>query len=298
MKMLKNSLVFMFLLSALTASAQVSGNVAYRNNNEYGNNGGQTHSPKNSISVSGSDFIVSTSILINVKPDIMVVTLGLNQEEKTVEACNTAINKRIDGFRQKVKSLGIKAQDVYVDFISQTRIYDYKADAATAVQYAAGFEIKKNIIIRLTNVKAFDVLTTAAAQFEIYDLVKAEYINEDTEAITAQLFDEALKSIEAKKLKYTKAFNIAITDDFNLADDNYYSIQPKTQYREYKAFETSEVYSYNNDTHYIKTEQRKNHTFYYQGAETSGFDKVINPTDPEVCLQYVVEMKVVYHIKR
>ncbi|MGQ2982336.1 SIMPL domain-containing protein [Flavobacterium sp.] len=291
-------LLLLLTLISFSASAQISGNQVYGDNNDYYNNRRGNTAPQTSISASGDQFTVSTRILMNVRPDVLIVTLGLSQESKTVKGCNEAIKKRIDGFTKDVRSLGVKEADVYTDFISQTKIYDYEVGETKAVQKETGFEIKKNVIVRLTNVKAFNQLTDIASDFAIYDIVKAEYINLDVDALYAKLFDEAVRSIDAKKQKYVKAFKAVLSDDFNIIQDSYYSVQPRTQYQKYSAFETSDLSYIDGDHRYVKKEARKAKTFYYQGVDTSSFDKVINPSDPEVCLQYVVEMKIVYHIKK
>ncbi|AWH83771.1 hypothetical protein HYN59_00975 [Flavobacterium album] len=295
---MKKFLLSVFILGCINATAQISGNQAYNENNNYYGGGRQNQTPQNSISASGDQFTISTRVLMNVRPDVLVVTLGINHESKTVKGCNEGIKKRIDGFVKEARSLGVKESDIYIDFISQTRIYDYEVGETRAVQKETGFEVKKNIIVRLTNVKAFNQLTDIASEFAIYDIVKAEYINENVDALYAKLFDEAVKSIDNKKQKYVKAFKATLSDDFNIIQDSYYSVQPRTQYQKYSAFESSEVNYVTNDQQYVRKEARKAKTFYYQGIDTSSFDKVINPSDPEVCLQYVVEMKIVYHIKK
>ncbi len=305
---MKNTLKIFGLLTALfisaNALAQISGNQVYQQNNNNNSyiSAGQLSS-RNSITATESGLLITTSVLLNAEPDAVIVTLGLNQEAKTVKECNEKINERIKLFSKKIKSLGVKEADVYVDFISQTKIYDYEVSQTQAKQMDMGFEIKKNIIVRLADLKAFDALTSAASEYEIYDIVKAEYINEDIEAIYSNIFDEALKVINAKKDKYVKAFKADLSDDFRMTENNYYSVQPKSQYREYKAFESSDLsvsYNYNNNNgaNYVRKEQRKNRTFYYQGIDTAMFDKVINPSNPVIGIQYVIEMKVQYHIKR
>jgi len=289
---MKKIFVSILAIAAFSATAQISGNVAYRENNNYGD---RARTPQKSITLQGNQFTISTRILMNVRPDVLVVTLGVSQDDKTVKGCNEAIKKRIDGFLKEVKAIGVKEQDVYVDFISQNKIYDYDESGRVMIQEEAGFEVKKNIIVRLKDVKAFGRLTDLASGFEIHDIIKAEYINENVDALYVQLFDEAVKTIEAKKERYSKRFNVLVSDDFNTLQDNYYSIQPRTQYQQYAAFETSNVSSNYN---YIRKEARKAKTFYYQGIDTSSFDRVINPSIPEVCLQYVVEMEIVYHIKK
>jgi uncharacterized protein YggE len=294
------SFLILLMLLPILASAQLSGNVSYRENNNYNQGGSPAGTRRNSIQVTDSDIYVTGTVLLNLRPDALVVTLGLNEEAKTVEECNNAINKRIAGFCGRVKSLKVNDDDVYIDFISQTRIYDYEVTAAQAKQFDNGFEIKKNLIIRLTDIDALDKLTKIAAEYSIYDIVKAEYVVNDTEAVYDKLFEESLKIINSKKDRYVKSFKADLAEP-RLLEDNYYSLQPKTQYQSYKAFETSDVsvtYNRNADTPYVRKEERKNNTFYYQGADTSGIDKVINASTPEVCLQYVVEMKVAYHVKK
>ncbi|QYJ67278.1 SIMPL domain-containing protein [Flavobacterium litorale] len=279
--------------------AQISGNQIYNNNNNRQNNS-YTQNTKIAVTANVSELALSAAVMINVAPDALVVTFGLNQEAKTVEECNRLINNRIEGFLQKTRKLGIKKDDSYVDFISQTRVYDYDVADTKITQFENGFEIKKNIIIKLKDITAFDTLTTLASGYEIYDIVKAEYIKEDTEAINDMLFEEALKIVKNKRKRHVKAFN-AIVDKHPLTVDyNFYSMMPKNQYKEYKAFESSDinVYNYKNRKNYVQKEKRKNHTFYYQGLDAASFDKVINPAVPQVGLQYVVEVKVVYHIKR
>ncbi|NDI97607.1 SIMPL domain-containing protein [Flavobacterium sp. LaA7.5] len=284
----------------ITVFAQISGNQIYENKNNSYNNRGYALSTKKSITVGTSELIVSSVVMANIEPDVLLITLGVNHEAKTVKECSEGINKRIEGFLGKIKTLGIKEDDSYVDFISQTRVYDYNITETKATQFDNGFEIKKNIIIKLTNAKDLDDLITLASGYAIYDIVKAEYIKEDTEAVNEMLFAEALKIINRKKEKHTKVFNVSVSDEPVTVEYNYYSVMPKNQYKEYKAFETSDVniYNYNYDKNYIEKEQRKNRTFYYEGMDASNFDKIINPSTPQVCLQYVIEVKVVYHIKR
>lgn len=292
----------MVLLAVLFLSAhlhgQISGNQAYGSAGPYSGSGAVRQG--STVQMTDSELIIQASVLMNVRPDALVVTLGVSEEAKSVRECSEGINKRIEGFRQKARQAGIKEDDVYVDFISQTRIYDYEVSDTSAKQLEAGFEIKKNIIVRLEDVFAFDRLTVIAASYDIFDIVKAEYITENTDEIYTRLLDEALKAVERKKERYAAAFKPDLSGERRMLEQNNYRVEPKTQYREYKAFETADLSIYNNraTTPYIKKEQRKNRTFYYQGVDTTVFDEVINPSDPQVGIQYVFTIKVAYHIKK
>ena len=65
----------------------------------------------------------------------------------------------------------------------------------------------------------------------------------------------------------------------------------------YQAFESAEIETnYNNRNQYLKKIARKNKTFYYDGISSAGFDKVINPNQTEVGIQYVLTLTMTYKI--
>lgn len=294
LKRVKIAVTF-FLFGNIVVNAQMSGNQVYENDRNYTN---QNYSSNNrTVSIDNNNLSVTVKILLNKKADGFVLTLGLNQEAETVNDCNTKINKRIDGLTSKIKSLGIKNEDIYVDFISQTKIYDFEVTDTKADQYEKGFEIKKNIIITTTKAENLEKIIDFASEFEIYDVIKAEYFNLNTETIHYSLFDEALAMADVKKEKYLKAFKKRIIGTPNATED-FAMVFPKTQYSTYQAYESSEVqanYNHNNQK-YLKKIERKNKTFYYNGLSTSEFDKVINPNQTEVGIQYVLSLTVSYKI--
>ena len=57
----------------------------------------------------------------------------------------------------------MKNEDIYIDFISQTKIYDYEVGENQAKQFATGYEIKKNAVIKMKNIDDIDELVELAA---------------------------------------------------------------------------------------------------------------------------------------
>jgi len=289
-------IVVFLLIVTMQLQAQISGNQVYGNQTNYSGNNYSGNS--RTVSVNDNILSVTVKILMNKKADGFSLTLGLNQEAETVNDCNTKINKRIDGFLAKAKSLGIKKDDFYVDFISQTKIYDFSVNENTANQYEKGFEIKKNIIITTSNATNIEKLIDMASEFEIYDVIKVDYFNFDTDTTHYSLFDEALAMADVKKDKYLKAFKKRIIGTPN-ATEEFSIVFPKTQYSTYQAYESSEIqasYGYRSDAKYLKKIERKNKTFYYNGASLTDFDKVINPNQVEVGIQYILTLTVSYKI--
>ena len=290
-------IIALLLLNVLSVSAQISGNQVYGKNNYNGNNYNQESLPNNSkVSINDNILSVSVKILLNKKADGFVMTLGLNEEDETVAGCSKKITARITGFIEKMKSLGVKKENVYIDFISQTKIYDFEVNGMNSEQIEKGFEIKKNIIVSTSNVNSLEKIIALASDFEIHDVIKVEYYNNETDAIHNSLFDEALVLAEAKKIRYMKAFGKRIIGT-PTATEEFATVFPKTQYNTYQAFETAEIQTnYNNRSPYLKKIARKNKTFYYDGISSAGFDKVINPNQTEVGIQYVMTITMHYKI--
>ncbi|RAK25248.1 uncharacterized protein YggE [Flavobacterium aquaticum] len=290
-------IIVALVLTFSVAQAQISGNQIYGNNRYNENNYNQNGLPNNTVvSINDNHLTVTVKMLLNKKADGFVITLGLNQEDETVSGCSKKINTRIDGFLDKIKALGIKKENCYIDFISQTKIYDFNANLETAQQIDKGFEIKKNIIITTSNANSLEKLIAIASDFEIHDIIKVEYFNNDTNAIHNSLFDEALVLAEAKKIRYMKSFGKRVIGTPS-ATEEFATVFPKTQYKMYQAFESAEIETnYNNRNQYLKKIARKNKTFYYDGISSAGFDKVINPNQTEVGIQYVLTLTMTYKI--
>ena len=292
-----NWIIVTLLLTFSVSQAQISGNQIYGNNSYNGNNYNQSNLPNNAVvSINDNHLTVTVKLLQNKKADGFVITLGLNEEDETVSGCSKKINARIDGFVEKIKTLGIKKENVYIDFISQTKIYDFEVSGLNSEQVDKGFEIKKNIIITTSNVNSLEKLIALASNFEIHDVIKVDYFNSDTNAIHNALFDEALVLAEAKKIRYMKSFGKRVIGTPS-ATEEFATVFPKTQYKMYQAFESAEIETnYNNRNQYLKKIARKNKTFYYDGISSAGFDKVINPNQTEVGIQYVLTLTMTYKI--
>src|SRR5690606_18338045 len=129
---MKTKITVLALLTAQFFFAQHGGNHLYENNNSYYRNS-QNVQPKNiqKLNVNGNSMNFQVKILNNVKATSFVITLELNQAGKTVKECNSEINNRISKFKTALKSFNIKEDDIYVDFVSQTKIYVYQSNASS-----------------------------------------------------------------------------------------------------------------------------------------------------------------------
>ena len=253
-------------------------------------NGGSMTSTEHTLTI-------TTSVLLNEVADSYLLTVGLNQEATTVKECNELINDRIEKTLSSLRKIGVSKEDSYVDFITQTKVYDYTIDNSEAEQLEIGFEIKKNINIYFTDITLMDQIVEICAQEEIYDIINIEYIIEDVSAVYNQLFEEAMSIAESKKEQFEKFCSRSVSDNYRVLSDNFFSVFPKSQYKQYEAKESSQLNVINhNRNQFVRKEARKNRTYYYQGLNVSDFDKVLGIQNPQVGVQHSMTVTVEYKL--
>ncbi len=154
------------------------------------------------------------------------------------------------------------------------------------------------MIVRLDNLARFDELISLASEEEIYDLVKVDYRNEDIPSIYREIYEASIKLVNDKKERYLQTNSRKTYPAQRIVADNFYSIYPNSQYKKYQAYETSDLSAFSKrySDDYLKKEVRKATTFFYDGAEISGVDQILNADDPVVGIQYFLELSVIYEL--
>lgn len=276
---------------AFTALGQDSGNRNY---------GSQRRKPQiNSgilvVNNTGKDsYFIEANILVNVKADSYVAVFGLAQSGVTPTESNNKINQQIAQFEGNLNGLGIKQSDIYVDFITQNKVYDYTTAGNVTTEKLSGFETKKNVVIRYNNREILEKVLAVAAKNSIFDLVKIDYLVTDIKSVRAKLYDEAVKVIKQKELTYANSFGVRL-QPINMANEKYDTFYPGELYASYQAYESGNTYGdYNNRV----IQQRKTRTFYYEPLESSDFDIVINPLNVEPLVQFTLYLRMQYDLKK
>jgi uncharacterized protein YggE len=231
-----------------------------------------------------------------------VLVFGVSQEGKTVNEATTLINKRLAGLVAELKNLKISENDFYIDLITQNRVYDYELNATNTVakEKLAGFEIKKNITIHFADRNMIDKITVAASNFEIFDLIKVDYIKTNTEEIRTKLLEEAIKVIENKKLQYLKINNIKLQKSSYIISEQFAIQQPCNMYETYNAYTTNNVNDYdeNYNNRLKKLSLRKMTTSYFSPTDYSSFDKVLQPIIIEPVIQYSLRIVIRFLVQK
>ncbi|HEU4510021.1 MAG TPA: SIMPL domain-containing protein [Pyrinomonadaceae bacterium] len=294
---MKTCVLFVLSLLVVTPTfGQEAGNRIYGNNGYY-----QQRRPlQNSNGTLGNShdgYAIEASVLTNLKPDAFVVVFGVNQEGANAGTSNEKVNLKIADLVQRIRPLGINANDVFVDFITQSRVYDFASSGTQATENLSGFETKKTVAIRYKSRELFEQIVRAATDAESFDLIKVDYIVSDFEAVRASLFDAAVKVIKSKERKYANALGVSLSA-MALSVEKYDVSYPSEAYQRYQAFETGDAYVYNNQGTSSRVVQRKSFTFFYDPFEASRFDSVLVPLGLEPAVQFSIYLRMQYEFRR
>jgi uncharacterized protein YggE len=294
--MKKCFLLLLSIFAVVPASGQETGNRIYGNTGYYQQ---KRHLQINTgtLGHSSEGYSIEASVLTNLKPDAFVVVFGVNDEGSNAAASNEKVNAKIAHLIQRMKPLGIDSNDIFIDFITQNRVYDFTVSGTQATEKLTGFETKKTVAIRYKNREVFERIVSAAADSNIFDLIKVDYIVSDFNSVRANLFDAAARVLKSKEQKYANALGVTL-GVIGLSVEKYDVSYPAEAYHRYQAFETGDASVSNNQGPSSRVVQRKSFTFFYEPSEASSFDSVLVPSGLEPVVQFSIYLRMQYQVKR
>ena len=294
--MKKCVLLFVSLFAVVSASGQESGNRIYGNNGYYQQKR-NTQLNTGNLGNSNEGYSIEASVLTNLKPDAFVVVFGVNDEGANAAVSNEKVNTKIDNLLQRIKPLGIESNNVFIDFITQNRVYDFTVSGTQATEKFTGFETKKTVAVRYKNRELFERIVSAAAESHIFDLIKVDYIVSDFDSVRAALFDAAVKVLKGKEQKYANALGVTL-GAVGLSMEKYDVTYPAEAYQRYQAYETGDASVENEQGSSSRVERRKSFTFFYEPFRAGSFDAVLAPSGIEPVVQYSIYLRMQYQVRR
>jgi uncharacterized protein YggE len=293
--------VFLALANSVCL-AQTSGNIGY------GQTGGKARAEQEErnkrvlsaqeLPPTPTSMFVDADVLLNMKADEYVAVFGISREGATVQDANEKMNDVVKEFTQALKALHVRDADIYVDFITQPKIYGYEVGDTVAREKLVGFELKKNVSIHYTDRDLLDKLVAAAASSQIYDLIKVDYVVKDVNAVQDKLMAEASEVIKQKVARYEKSLGIKVEPPAEVYAERPEIHYPTEMYDSYTAAESESLTRPANLSKYTVQKARKGQTFFFNALDGNGFDKVINPVVIEPVVQFTLYLKVKYEVAR
>jgi uncharacterized protein YggE len=295
-------MVVILIVCAGVCRAQASGNVGYSQG------GGSVRAEVNErtkrVPVQGeappnsTSMFVEASVLVNVKADEYVAVFGVSQECANIPECNQKMDATVGAFTASLKTLGVGAEDVYVDFAAQNKIYGYQVTGTIAKENLVGFELKKNVAVHYRDKMLLDKLVVAASRAQIFDLIKVDYVVRDTAAVQNRLMEEAAAVIKRKSARYETLLGIKLLAPAQVYAEKPSIYFPTEMYNSYAAFESEEIDADTYRQKYTVQGARKSRTFFFNALDADGFDTVINPVVIEPVVQFTLYLKVRYEIEQ
>jgi len=284
--------LLVLLVCAFVSDAQESGNRIYdrsRGRNDKASDGVI-------LATENKDLVpvqsIEAYVLLNAPPDEFIAVFGVAQEGTEPVQSNAKVNALIDNFIGAAARLGVKREDIYVDFITQNRIYTFVPEASGRIrEKLTGFETKKTIAVRYRDRVLLEKLLTAAAQASIFDLITVDYVIKDLSTIRARLLEQASQIIRQKEDNYNRLLNLKLKRTA-VSIDRYETHYPGELYRTYTAYESGSV---DNDSSTARViHERKSSSSFLDPIDGSLFDAVINPLGVEPMVQCTLYLKVRY----
>lgn len=280
---------------------QVSGNIGY---SESGGKAQAEQSERekrvlteHELPPTRDSMFVEANVLMNVLADEYVAVFAVAQEGATVAECSQKMDAVIKAFSAALDGLGIAEEDRYVDFIAQNKIYGFQIVEDIAREKLSGFELKKNVSIHYRDPALLDALVAAAAESQIFDLVKVDYVVTDSAAVQERLAEEAARILKQKASRHEKLLGINLRGPMQVYADRPAVHFPTELYSAYTAAESEDIESAFYRQKYTVQSARKSRTFFFHGLDADGFDSVINPVITQPVVQFTLYLKVRYEVR-
>jgi uncharacterized protein YggE len=291
-----------FLAGPDPCRGQVGGNIGYSQSGARGRAEQQERTrralPEQDLPPSKTSTFVEADVLMNVVADEYVAVFGISQEAETVAECSRKMDAVAGEFIDAVKALGVGEKDLFLDFVTQTKIYGYEIQGDIAREKLVGYELKKNLSIHYKDRDLLDKLTIAAARSKIDDLIKVEYVVKEVGPIQDRLMEEAAKVIKHKSDRYEKLLGIKLQPPAQVYAEKYGTSYPTGMYDSYTAAESEVFEGVPMRQRYTVQSARKGRTFVFNGLDGDGFDQVINPVIIEPVVQFTLHLKVKYEVEQ
>ncbi len=288
---------------AAVCRAQASGNIGYSqsggNARAEQNERAKRVQTKEEMPPDGTSMFLDASVLMNVRADEHVAVFGVAEECATVPECNRKMDATVGAFTTALRQLGVKPDDVFVDFAAQNKIYGFQVEGTVAKERLTGFELKKNVSVHYQDKALLDRLVIAASRSNIFDLIKVDYVVRDTARVRARLLEEAAAVINRKSESYAKLFGVKFRGGAQVFAEKYSAYYPTEMYDSFVAAESESVsQSYFDRQRVTVQSARKSRTFFFNPLNADGFDLVFDPVVIEPVVQFTLYLKMKYEIEQ
>ncbi|MEL6141158.1 MAG: SIMPL domain-containing protein, partial [Bacteroidota bacterium] len=250
--------------------------------------------PKAAQFVNDHTLEFTINALSNQRADAYVAIFSVLQVGKTAAEANERINERLDKVRAAALAIGIKSEDFYIDMVNFLPKYEYEVSKKifskkTYTEIPSGFEVQKNIHVRYRDPMLLDAIISAAAEEEIYDIVKVDYFVDEPQKIYAELRQKTFEYLAQIEELYINN-GLALDTAYRLTAENAWVAYPTNRYEGYQAFSSQRLPGNAASANVNRAD--KPYARFYNAIPANDYDIVINSDILEPAAQFSYNLKV------
>lgn len=276
------------------ALAQHSGNANYSNSNYQSKriNAIQT------TSSNADEMTITIKGIYNEKASSQIATFSVLQLGKTAKEASDLINERIKNATNELKTIN-QHISIAIDMISFVPTYGYTIEKRifnpkTYNETPSGFELRKNIIVKYNNNSDLDQIVAICSKYEIYDLVKVNYISSNYDLIRMQMQKKALEQLKVQLGSYSLMMNTDLNKKEKTLQEGFSTSYPMENYRNYQAYAKASINPGQKDE---VNDVAKSTTQYYNGVVPNEHQFIFNADVVEPTIQLFYELTVNIKLK-
>lgn len=293
MKTLFLTTIMMVMIFFNNTFAQNSGNANY--NNSYQSN--HTNAIQTTSS-NGDEMMITIKGIYNEKASWQIATFSVLQLGKTAKEATELINERTGNATSELKIINQNVV-IVIDMISFVPTFGYSVEKRifnpkTYNETPTGFELRKNIIVKYKNSSDLDQIVAVFSKYEIYDLVKVNYITANYELIRTQMQKKALEQLKMYLGSYSLMMNTDLNKKEKTLQEGFNVSYPMENYRSYQAYAKASISPDQKDE---VNNVAKNTTQYYNGTVVKEHQFIFNADVVEPTIQLFYELTVKIKLK-
>jgi len=294
---MKYCFALFFLAFTSVLSAQVMGNYQSQNRIEANAYQPQFRAVQRAADLNGDPNVVEMTVnaLSNQPADAHIAIFSVFQSGKTAKDVNGAMNERIDAVKDRLRTLGIRDGDVYIDMVNFLPTYAFNTEKKifskkTLTEVPTGFQLQKNIHVRYARAELLDGIITACAEEEIYDIIKVDYAVNEPQKIYRELREMSFAYLNEIKVRYAEN-GIALDTARQHVGESAWVVYPGGQYQSYSAHASQKLSKQEMNSSEVIVADKPELRF-YQAIPANDYDLVINPDLLEPSAQFSFSLKV------
>lgn len=253
--------------------------------------------PKPAVLAPNGTLEFTINALSNQTADSYVAIFSIFQVGGTAAETNQRMNERVNTVITSLAAIGITRQDVYVDMVNFLPTYAFEEEKKifskkTLTEVPTGFQLQKNLHIRYRNPELLDRIVTAAAEQEVYDIIKVDYQIDRPQDVYLELRRLAFAYLDTLEAIYVKQ-DIPLDSAYVTTAENAWVAYPGDRYESYSAFASQQLSSQQRNGSVVDRASKPTLRF-YNAIPANDYDLVINPNLLEPAAQFTYSLKVSY----